>query len=114
LRQVELVVVNSMSVNVVNNPAAPVLRNAILPEEMLDPEDVGISPEDTAKILNVTVATLATWRSQGRGPRFRKPGRAVEYTPRFIREYQQSRTFTPEPASARRLRRALAAESASK
>ena len=73
----------------------------------LDPDDEGLSPEETAKILKVKPETLAAWRSQGRGPRFRKPGRAVEYTRRFIREYQESRTFTPEPAAARRLRRAL-------
>ena len=74
---------------------------------MLDPDNVGISPEDTAAILKVKPATLATWRSKGRGPRFRKPGRTVEYTPAFIREYQQARTYKPEPAAARRLRRAL-------
>ena len=89
---------------------APILRNAILPDEMLDFDDIGITPEETAQILKVKVATLATWRSQGRGPRFRKPGRAVEYTPRFIREYQESRTFTPISAAERRRERALAAE----
>lgn len=72
---------------------------------VFDPEDVGLSEEQTAKILSVEPPTLATWRSKGRGPKYRKNGRRVEYTPRFIREYQESCVRTPEPAAARRQRR---------
>jgi hypothetical protein len=72
----------------------------------IDPDDEGISDDETAKILKKKPATLATWRSQGKGPRFRKVGRHVEYTPRFIREYQESCVRAPEPAAARRQRRA--------
>jgi hypothetical protein len=68
-----------------------------------DPDDAGVSNEETAAILGVTPETLATWRSQGRGPRYRKSGRLVQYTPKFIREYQRM----PESATARRQRRAL-------
>jgi hypothetical protein len=73
-----------------------------------DPDERGISPAKTAAILNVEEETLATWRSQGRGPRYRKIGRNVEYTPRFIREFQQASERTPESASVRRQRRAMA------
>jgi hypothetical protein len=47
-----------------------------------DPDDVGLSNDETAAILRVTPETLTTWRSKGRGPRYRKSGRVVEYTPR--------------------------------
>jgi hypothetical protein len=70
-----------------------------------NPDDVGIDEAQTAAILHVKVETLATWRSQGRGPRFRKTGRRIEYTPKFIREFQASCERTPEPASVRRQRR---------
>jgi hypothetical protein len=73
--------------------------------DWLDPDDVGVSPAETAKILNVEKTTLAAWRSQGRGPRYRKSGRVVEYTPKFIREFQQSCVREPEPAAVRRRQR---------
>ena len=72
-----------------------------------DPDDIGLSNEATAAILHVTPETLATWRSQGRGPQYRKSGRCVEYTPRFIKEYQRSCEVTPMPAKVRRQQRAL-------
>jgi hypothetical protein len=77
-----------------------------------DPEDAGISNERTAEILGLRPQTLATWRSKGRGPKFRKSGRRVEYTPRFIREYQQSCVRAPEPATVRRQRRVASASTA--
>jgi hypothetical protein len=75
--------------------------------QILDPDDIGLSDQETAPLLDVTPETLATWRSQGRGPRYRKDGRAVRYTPRFIREYLNSIVRTPESAKVRRQRRAL-------
>ena len=72
-----------------------------------DPDDVGVSTAVTAAILKVKEETLATWRSRGLGPRYRKTGRYVEYTPRFIREFQQSCVREPEPASVRRQRRVI-------
>ena len=50
--------------------------------QAFDPEDAGVSEEKTAEILDVVPGTLATWRSQGKGPKFRKIGRRIEYTPR--------------------------------
>ena len=77
--------------------------------QQFDPEEVGIPETRAAAILGVKPGTLATWRSQGRGPRFRKSGRRIEYTPRFLKEFQASCVRTPEPAEVRRQRRALAA-----
>jgi hypothetical protein len=79
-------------------------------KQIFDPEDEGHPPEWASGILKVTEATLASWRALGRGPRFRKSGRRIEYTPRFIKEYQTQCERTPEPASVRRQR--LGAESA--
>jgi hypothetical protein len=76
---------------------------------VFDPDDQGYPAHWAAEQLHVTPQTLATWRSQGKGPRFRKTGRYVEYTPRFIKEYQASCVRSPEPAAARRQRRAAAA-----
>jgi hypothetical protein len=77
-------------------------------DDLFDPDDAGISEEQTAEILHMKPETLATWRSQGRGPKYRKIGRHIEYTPRFIREYQASCVCTPAPASVRRQRRGAA------
>jgi transposase-like protein len=77
--------------------------------QVYDPEDGGVSEEDTAKILDVEPGTLATWRSQGKGPKFRKIGRRIEYTPRFIKEYQRSCVRSPESAATRRQQRAASA-----
>jgi hypothetical protein len=79
--------------------------------QTFDPEDEGLSEEETAEIFGEKPETLATWRSQGRGPKFRKTGRRVEYTPRFIKEYQRSCVRSPEPAAVRRQRRAVAMQS---
>jgi hypothetical protein len=75
---------------------------------LFDPDDAGLTEAQTAAILGVMPETLATWRSQGRGPKYRKFGRRVEYPVRFIKEFQQSCIRTPEPAKARRQRRATA------
>jgi hypothetical protein len=80
-------------------------------DQVLDPDDRGIRDSEAAPILGVKATTLPTWRSKGKGPKFRKSGRFVEYTPRFIREYLESCTRTPEDAKARRKRRALASDS---
>jgi hypothetical protein len=73
-----------------------------------DPDDVGLSNDETAAILNIKPGTLTTWRSKGLGPRYRKSGRNVEYTRRFIKEYQHDCERSPEPAAVRRQQRALA------
>jgi hypothetical protein len=76
-----------------------------------NPEDAGLSENETAEILGVKPETLATWRSKGRGPKFRKNGRRVEYPVKFVRAYQQDCERTPEPAAIRRQRRAASISS---
>jgi hypothetical protein len=68
----------------------------------LDPLDVGMSEDQAAQILKKKPKTLTVWRSRGKGPRYRKSGRTVEYTPRFLKEFLESGVRTPEPASVRR------------
>ena len=76
--------------------------------QIFDPDDIGVADEIAAKILRVKRGTLATWRSQGRGPKYRKSGRRVEYTPRFLREYLEANVCVPELAESRRQRDGIA------
>jgi hypothetical protein len=72
----------------------------------------GRSQEEAAQILRVKVETLASWRSKGVGPKYRKIGRAVVYPDDFLAEFIEACTREPEPAKVRRQRSALAAEAA--
>jgi hypothetical protein len=81
-------------------------------QDIFDPDDRPLDEEETAEILGVKVMTLASMRSQGRGPRYYKQGRFIRYTPRFIKEYFAACERVPEPARVRRRRKALAAEAA--
>jgi hypothetical protein len=81
-------------------------------QDIFDPDDRPIDEDETAVILGVKVPTLASMRSQGRGPKYYKQGRFIRYTPRFIKEYLAACERVPEPASVRRQRKALAAEAA--
>jgi hypothetical protein len=81
--------------------------------DVFDPDDRPIKNDEAAVILDKKPATLAAWRALGKGPRYIKDGRSVYYTPRFLKEYMAAHVQVPEPASVRRQRRALAAESAS-
>jgi hypothetical protein len=77
-----------------------------------DLDDLPLSDTEAAALLGVKPETLATQRSQGRGPPYYKNGRRVFYTRRLIREYLVGCVRTPEPALVRRQRKALAAEAA--
>ncbi|SFK75339.1 helix-turn-helix domain-containing protein [Methylophaga sulfidovorans] len=46
-----------------------------------------ITPQDTAKLLNVKVGTLANWRSMGEGPAYTKIGKSVRYALEDINEF---------------------------
>jgi hypothetical protein len=72
----------------------------------MDDIDEGLSDEESAPLLGVKPSTLPTWRSLGRGPRYRK-GHPRPYTRELIAEYLASITVKPEPASVRRQRAAL-------
>jgi hypothetical protein len=62
------------------------------------PDDF-ISPAETAADLNVTEATLASWRSTGRGPDFWKFGRSISYSRRVNREWKAQQRRSPGPRS---------------
>lgn len=38
-----------------------------------------LSPEEAAQYLNMSVDTLANWRSSGGGPKFHKPAKKIYY-----------------------------------
>lgn len=62
-------------------------------------EDDPLFPaEDTAKELHVTRASLATWRSKGRGPRYVKIGRAVFYRRSAIDTWLKAQEREPRAA----------------
>ncbi len=58
-----------------------------------------VEPSEAARTLKVKEATLAQWRWQGKGPRFRKIGAAVRYAVCDLDEYveQAARTSTSDP-----------------
>jgi hypothetical protein len=70
-------------------------------------DDDGVPPEKTAKIFHVQVETLASWRSKGKGPRYRKAARYVDYRAGDLKAYLHASVREPEDASLRRQRRAL-------
>jgi len=46
-----------------------------------------IAEEELAAAIRVTVQTLATWRSEGRGPKYAKLGRSVFYRVSDLHEW---------------------------
>jgi len=72
-----------------------------------------LSETEAAGLLGLTVKTLATWRSKGLGPPYRKIGRRVEYTDTDFDEWRQAQRCDPaEAAAARRERREVQANEA--
>jgi hypothetical protein len=51
-----------------------------------------LTEAETALVLQVSKATLRTWRSRGRGPRFVKTGRLVRYRPEELARYADKNT----------------------
>jgi len=54
------------------------------PESLLDEREV-------ARWIRVSVATLRYWRSEGKGPRYRKVGQLVRYAPSDVHDWLNSR-----------------------
>lgn len=52
----------------------------------VDPTEL-IAASDAARLLHLKEQTLATWRSDGKGPTFCKIGRAVFYRKTDIQEW---------------------------
>ena len=53
-----------------------------------------LSTEELAELLGVHPATLATWRHEGRGPKFVKVGKVVRYRRGEIDAFLDSNTHT--------------------
>ena len=63
-----------------------------------------LTETETARLLNLKVATLRRWRWAGKGPRFVKLGSAVRYDPAdlsgFIEAGRRNSTSDPGEAAA--------------
>ena len=55
-------------------------------------KNILITPEQTAKQLSLGVSTLARWRLEGAGPRWKKLGRSVRYLQADIDEWLDAQT----------------------
>jgi hypothetical protein len=63
------------------------------PDYLADGDE--LSKEESADDLGVSVATLASWRSTGRGPAFWKYGRVIKYSKRGNREWKLAQRVNP-------------------
>jgi hypothetical protein len=66
----------------------------------IDPEEL-IPSDGAAAQLDVQPQTLASWRTQGRGPDFVKVGRAVFYRKADIAAWLGQQRRQPKPATSR-------------
>jgi hypothetical protein len=57
-----------------------------------DDPDRLLTPEELAVALKIKVNTLAKWRVQGSGPRFRRIGRLIRYGAKDSREWLDGQT----------------------
>lgn len=67
-----------------NSPAPPSASG--------DPEDL-LTPKETAAWLRTEVETLATWRTQNRGPAFVKVGASIRYRRQSIFDFVRANEF---------------------
>ena len=73
-----------------------------------------LTPKQAAEYLQIKVQTLATWRNQGKGPKFCKVGRAVRYRPEDLEAYitsdfqHSSTSAATSPSDDERLRWSVA------
>lgn len=72
--------------------AAPLKRMVRQSAPVLDQEDRGLTVEEAARVLCVSVKTLEAWRRLGKGPMFVKLGRSVRYTMRDLDQFTRERT----------------------
>lgn len=61
-------------------------------ESLLDERDV-------ARWIRVSVATLRYWRGEGKGPRYRKVGQLVRYSPSDVQDWLNTRPAGGEGVS---------------
>ncbi len=60
--------------------------------------DLGILNEDElAQALDITTATLATWRGAGSGPKYTKLGKSVFYRLENLKDWISENVVAPQP-----------------
>lgn len=60
-----------------------------------------INEKEAAERLCVTVNTVRTWRSNGKGPRYYKVGKAVRYRPEDLDAWLEICAVAPESVDPR-------------
>lgn len=55
-----------------------------------------LTEAEAAEVLTVSVGTLRAWRGNLKGPRYRKIGHAVRYTPEDLAAFIHSSSVDPE------------------
>lgn len=65
---------------------------------MADPEKELMNTREAAAYLNVSTATLTSWRSRGIGPPYRKHGGRVVYARIDLRTWSNMRRFPAQVA----------------
>jgi len=58
-------------------------------------QDTLLTEAQASQLLSLSVRTLQAWRSQGRGPKFVRVGRAVRYWRRHLVIYIKEQTVSP-------------------
>jgi predicted DNA-binding transcriptional regulator AlpA len=61
-----------------------------MPIAQIHSPQLPLTETEAAALIGVKRNTLAVWRMQGRGPKFRKVGRSVRYSPSEIDRYLAS------------------------
>lgn len=63
--------------------------------------NVARTEAEAAEELGVSAAVLRSWRARGRGPRFRKFGRAVRYLRRDLDAFIEASAVSPNTSASR-------------
>lgn len=61
-----------------------------------------IEEKDLAESLQVSLGTLRTWRTEGKGPRFHRIGQLIRYSPSDVKDWLVSRQGGGEAAAVAR------------
>ena len=55
------------------------------------PLETLLEEKELAERLQVSLGTLRTWRTEGKGPRFHRIGQMIRYAPSDVRDWLESR-----------------------
>jgi len=66
------------------------------------PLETLLAEKELAERLHVSLGTLRTWRSDGRGPRFHRIGQMIRYAPSDVKRWLLSRQGGGERAEVER------------